>query len=413
MNIDENRRKILLTIADNFSRILFANCKLNLNNEEESSDEDEFVACFHLNNSTRGKRYHPPRSQNYIYNIIPQFNSKQFQEHFRMSCDGFEAALLKIGPRLRIQVGEYELGRPCISPRLQLLSVIWLLATPDSFRSVGDRFGMGKSSLWDSFLRVITILEDIAPEVIQWPSENDLATITAKYYRISRNQLKNVVGAIDGSYIPIKAPKENKTSYITRKCNYAITLQAICDCNLRFLDCYTGWPGSVSDSRIFKHSFIYKNIMRNRQKYLPDNHFIVADKAYPTLSWCIPPYIDNGVLTLRETKFNTTISRVRQTIERCFSLLKGRFRRLKYLDMSRTDLVPKTILACCVLHNIILNYGDIHLQNQLVEAGLAAENPVENEDADNELRNNLELGNDHDGTIFRDQLMFNIDIHTL
>lgn len=45
---------------------------------------------------------------------------------------------------------------------------------------------------------------------------------------------------------------------------------------------------------------------------------------------------------------------MRQVIERVFALLKGRFRRLKYLHMNCADLIPFVILACCVLHNICL-----------------------------------------------------------
>jgi hypothetical protein len=34
--------------------------------------------------------------------------------------------------------------------------------------------------------------------------------------------------------------------------------------------------------------------------------------------------------------------------------LKGKFRRLKYLDMNDLDAVPQVIISACVLHNIIL-----------------------------------------------------------
>lgn len=40
-------------------------------------------------------------------------------------------------------------------------------------------------------------------------------------------------------------------------------------------------------------------------------------------------------------------------IKHSFGHLKGQFRSiLKTLDMERIDLIPKFILACCVLHNI-------------------------------------------------------------
>jgi len=45
---------------------------------------------------------------------------------------------------------------------------------------------------------------------------------------------------------------------------------------------------------------------------------------------------------------------MRQVVDRAFALLKGRFRRLKYLHMSMAELIPYVILACCVLHNLCL-----------------------------------------------------------
>lgn len=44
--------------------------------------------------------------------------------------------------------------------------------------------------------------------------------------------IEGVIGAIDGTFINIKAPKEDGNVYITRKCTYAITLQATCDASL-------------------------------------------------------------------------------------------------------------------------------------------------------------------------------------
>lgn len=59
-----------------------------------------------------------------------------------------------------------------------------------------------------------------------------------------------------------------------------------------------------------------------------------------------------------QVNFNKELSRMRQVVERAFALLKGRFRRLKYLHMSAADLIPYVILACCVLHNLCLEGYD-------------------------------------------------------
>lgn len=47
-------------------------------------------------------------------------------------------------------------------------------------------------------------------------------------------------------------------------------------------------------------------------------------------------------------------------IERAIGLLKGRFRSLlDTFPAHRTDLLPKYIIACCILHNICLLQNDI------------------------------------------------------
>jgi hypothetical protein len=79
---------------------------------------------------------------------------------------------------------------------------------------------------------------------------------------------------------------------IIEKCNYAFTLQGICDSSLKYIDAFTGFPGSVSDTRIFSNSDIYKSVITNTDHYFPDNEFIIGDKAYPPLNWCVPPYIN-------------------------------------------------------------------------------------------------------------------------
>lgn len=84
----------------------------------------------------------------------------------------------------------------------------------------------------------------------------------------------------------------------------------------------------------------------------------MGDKAYPLLPWLIPPYIERRPLTRVQRNFNSQQARTRQVIERSFGLLFGRFRRLKYLDMNRTDLIPATVNACCVLHNICIGHEE-------------------------------------------------------
>ena len=44
------------------------------------------------------------------------------------------------------------------------------------------------------------------------------------------------------------------------------------------------------------------------------------------------------------------------------SLLKGRFRRLGYVEMNKVELIPKIVMSCCILHNICLSGQDCDVE---------------------------------------------------
>lgn len=85
--------------------------------------------------------------------------------------------------------------------------------------------------------------------------------------------------------------------YRTYKKTYAIILQAVCDARMKFTDCFAGFAGSVGDLRVFRNSDLWREIQTNKQAYFPNDEYIIGDKAYPVLTWCVSPYIDRGQLT--------------------------------------------------------------------------------------------------------------------
>lgn len=84
------------------------------------------------------------------------------------------------------------------------------------------KFDLSKSALHRAFVRVIQALNEIAPEIIRWPNAVERSRSSREFAKLSG--IPGVVGAIDGAYIPIKAPKEDAETYISRKCFYGITL---------------------------------------------------------------------------------------------------------------------------------------------------------------------------------------------
>lgn len=237
-------------------------------------------------------------------------------------------------------------------------------------RSVADRFDISKGTLYFFVNKFIDALNGIAPQYIRWPRPDEMLSVRKQFYRIAKFD-EWVIGAVDGTYVVIPAPEEDPEVYRTRKCNFAVTLQGICTATLHFISCFAGFPASVGDRRIFENSPIYKNILRAKTNYFPTHEFIIGDKAYPVYDWCQAPYIKRSPLNDAQELYNQLLSSTRQVIERSFGLLFGRFRRLKFLDMTKAERIPDTIVACCVLHNLCLaekNYEDFIKEGMVVVA---------------------------------------------
>ncbi|KAI4458080.1 hypothetical protein MML48_7g00020244 [Holotrichia oblita] len=212
---------------------------------DSSDDETQIISILNtLTQSTYPREREVPRCENYYERTVPRYLPSEFQSHFRMTPDAFNALSGYVIPRLRLFPHQ---GRPLANPEKKLLAVVWLLATPDSYRSVGEKFDLGKGSISDVFMRVIKILTDLAAIVIKWPSQENCAIIMDKFAAFGG--MTHVIGAIDGTYVPIKAPKENSHVYVTRKHNYAMTLQAIAEPSLKFTDAFCAYPGSTKNPR--------------------------------------------------------------------------------------------------------------------------------------------------------------------
>jgi len=66
---------------------------------------------------------------------------------------------------------------------------------------------------------------------------------------------------------------------------------------MRFTNIYCGEPGSLHDARVLRRSNLYWESENNKDRIFPNGTFILGDSAYPSLSWLVPPFKNNGQLT--------------------------------------------------------------------------------------------------------------------
>lgn len=137
----------------------------------------------------------------------------------------------------------------------------------------------------------------------------------------------------------------------------------VCDHTGSFIDCFIGMPGRMHDSRVFRMSPLF-HAMNAGRPLIPRNQHLIGDSAYPLLCNLMTPFRDNGHLTRSQSRYNTKLSSIRSIIERSFGLLKTKFRRLKYLDISDFDLGMQMIASACVLHNFIIKGDELNVQDE-------------------------------------------------
>ena len=80
--------------------------------------------------------------------------------------------------------------------------------------------------------------------------------------------------------------------------------------------------------------------------------YLLGDAAYACLDWLIPPFKELGNVNDEKRLFNKRHCGTRVHVERAFGMVKGRFRKLKYIDMDIIEDMNQVIVSCFVLHNI-------------------------------------------------------------
>ncbi|CAA0842090.1 Unknown protein, partial [Striga hermonthica] len=140
------------------------------------------------------------------------------------------------------------------------------------------------------------------------------------------------LGALDGTYIPVRVPSHMHGRYRNRKTSICVNVLGVCNREMNFSYVLTGWEGSAADSRVLRDA-----VHRNGGLRVPIDDFGDGNRA-PT--------------NYREL-FNLRHARARNVIERSFGVLKMRWAVLRSKTFFSIATQNKIILACCLLQNYI------------------------------------------------------------
>lgn len=91
-------------------------------------------------------------------------------------------------------------------------------------------------------------------------------------------------------------------------------------------------------------------------------YHLVGDSAFGLRSWLMTPYKENDNLTRLEKHHNYCLSSARVVIEHAFGLLKGRWRRLIYINTYNICKTIEIAIAALVLHNFCILNADLWIE---------------------------------------------------
>ncbi|MBN3307384.1 HARB1 nuclease, partial [Amia calva] len=281
-----------------------------------------------------------PRAYHWWDTIVPEFNSEQFLQNFRVSWESFDY----ICRRLRHVLERNTNYRLCVSVQKCIATALWKLATNSEYRSISHLFGVGLSTVFNC---------------VQEREE------MAQFFN-NRWRVPQCVGAIDGSHIPIIAPEEYARDYFNQKGWHSIVLQAAVDGKGLFWDVCVGYPESVHDARLLRQSYLWEMLCDGQlliqNKVNLSGHevgqYLIGDPAYLLQNWLMKQFADTGRLTPQQQTYNFRLSSVRAIVETTFGRLNRRWRCLLKRNDCNLELTKRMVMTCCVLHNICEEHGD-------------------------------------------------------
>ncbi|KAE8670723.1 Detected protein of unknown function [Hibiscus syriacus] len=179
--------------------------------------------------------------------------------------------------------------------------------------------------------RLSSAMEERGLHHLNWPSnEIEMEEIKSKLEKI--RGLPNCCGAIDITHVLMTLPTMDPSNHVWfDRENYRKVLQAVVDPEMRIRDVTAGWPGSLSDAVVLRSSGLFR--LSEEGKRLNGKKLNISEGTE------IREYIigdaDGSGEAQGDVEDNTRYN----------------------VDADRNRL-PRIVLVCCLLHNILIDLED-------------------------------------------------------
>nr|XP_057904518.1 uncharacterized protein LOC131102881 [Doryrhamphus excisus] len=237
-----------------------------------------------------------------------------------------------------------------------------LLSERVSYRSLSRHFHLEKGNIHRIFFYFCQCVNMLEEKHICWPvgseAENVLFPLFEGNDKDGASCVPRVLGVLGHTQIPIRLPTGKhdveSTEPETKRMKEEhpdswLHLEVVCDSAGRFLHCRIG-KGQDTDRGVTLSNKLKGDLMT------PDS-VLLARVGYPLTAHILTPY--SGQCAPREELFNATLEPHFRILDQAIANLKARFQRLLCLDIGNYHRARSVVLTACVLHNMLLDIGDV------------------------------------------------------
>ncbi|XP_074838747.1 uncharacterized protein LOC142004969 [Carettochelys insculpta] len=154
--------------------------------------------------------------------VLGEWDDDCWLQNLCMSWQRFLELCQWLTPALRHQD---TFMRRTLTVEKRVGTATWKLASPDSYRSVGQQFGVGKATVGAVVMEVVHAINAMLLHRLVRLRDPDAAI--AGFATLG---FLSCFGALDGTHIPIRAPEHSGGRYLNRKGYHSVVLQALVNC---------------------------------------------------------------------------------------------------------------------------------------------------------------------------------------
>ncbi|KAL3680857.1 hypothetical protein R1sor_023813 [Riccia sorocarpa] len=312
-----------------------------------------------------------PKKDAFVFDDIDWFlkprSKRWWRRLFRVSKPTFDYICQLVKPDVESETPASFQGIEgrVITVEKQVAIALRRLASGDSLTTLGELFGVGESTVSKVIWKFVNSMEKRARHHMNWPEGAEMERVKCGFE--VDHGLPNCCGVIDVTHILMELPgTESSVDWFDREQNYSMLMQVVVDMDMRIRDIFTGWPGSITDSRLLRNSGFYAMCENGERLHgqprmvqgIQVREYIIGDSGYPLLPWLINPYTTTGLSPSRDY-FNVKHASTKSVVEDALGRLKGAWKILHKV-LWRPDIrkLPSIILVCCLLHNIMIEAGE-------------------------------------------------------